>query len=66
MALKLPQIQWHPVTRQRWARFRGMRRGWWAFWILLGAYGLSLCSEWIANDRPLWIRFEGKTLFPGG
>lgn len=64
MALKFPGIQWHPVTRQRWARFRGMRRGWWAFWILLGAYAVSLGSEWIANDRPLWIRFEGKNYFP--
>ena len=64
MALKFPILKWHPVTRQRWARFRGMRRGWWAFWILLGAFGLSLFSEWIANDRPLCIRFEGKTYFP--
>ena len=54
----------HPVTRQRWARFRAMRRGWWAFWILLGAYGGSLCLEWIANDKPLWIRFEGRNYFP--
>ena len=54
----------HPVTRQRWARFRGMRRGWWAFRILVGAYALSLGAEWIANDRPLWIRFEGRNYFP--
>ncbi len=54
----------HPVTRQRWARFRGMRRAWWAFWILLGAYGISLCSEWIANDKPLWVRYEGRHYFP--
>jgi microcin C transport system permease protein len=64
MSVKFPAIQWHPVTRQRWARFRGMRRGWWSFWLLLGAYGLSLGSEWIANDRPLWIRFEGRHYFP--
>ena len=54
----------HPVTRQRWARFRGMRRGWWSFWFLLAAYAASLGSEWIANDRPLWIRFAGKNYFP--
>jgi len=60
------RMKWsfHPVTRQRWARFRGMRRGWWAFWALLGVYGISLFSEWIANDKPLWIRFEGRTYFP--
>jgi len=64
MSWTFPKINWHPVTRQRWARFRGMRRGWWAFWILLGAYVLSLGSEWLANDRPLWIRYEGKMYFP--
>jgi len=64
MSRILPQIKWHPVTRQRWARFRGMRRGWWAFWLLIAAYGLSLGSEWIANDRPLWIRYGGRMYFP--
>ena len=63
MALRF-KIQWQPVTRQRWARFRGMRRGWWAFWVLVGAYGISLCSEWIANDKPLWIRFQGRNYVP--
>lgn len=59
-------VKWrfHPVTRQRWGRFRGMRRGWWAFWLLAGAYGLSLGAEWLANDKPLWIRFEGRHYFP--
>jgi len=64
MTLKFLKIKWHPVTRQRWARFRGMRRGWWAFWVLIGAYVICLFSEWIANDRPLWIRFEGRNYFP--
>ncbi len=64
MALRLFKIHWHPVTRQRWARFRGMRRGWWAFWLLVGAYGVSLFSEGIANDKPLWVRFEGRSYFP--
>ena len=64
MSFRLSKIHWHPVTRQQWARFRGLRRGWLAFWILLGAFALSLFSEWISNDRPLWIRFEGKNYFP--
>ena len=41
-----------------------MRRSWWALWILLGAYGLSLGSEWIANDKPLWVRYAGRNYFP--
>ena len=64
MALKFPILKWHPVTRQRWARFRGLRRGWWAFWILVGAYAVSLFSEWLANDKPLWVRYQGRHYFP--
>jgi microcin C transport system permease protein len=41
-----------------------MRRGWWAFCLLAGVYALSLGAEWIANDRPLWIRHEGRHYFP--
>lgn len=54
----------HPVTRQRWARFRALRRGWWSFWFLVVALGISLLAEWIANDKPLWVRFEGRNYFP--
>ena len=64
MGVKFFKIHWHPVTRQRWARFRGLRRGWWALWLLAGVYGVSLFSEWIANDRPLWIRYGGRNYFP--
>lgn len=64
MALRFFNIKWHPVTRQRWARFRGLRRGWWAFWFLAAAYGASLFSEWLANDKPLWIRYRGRSYFP--
>lgn len=54
----------HPITKRRWARFRGMRRAWWAFWVLVAGYGVSLFSEWIANDRPLFVRMGGKCYWP--
>ena len=64
MALKFPAIQWHPVTRQRWARFRGMRRGWWSFWIFMVLFVATLLSNVIANDRPLIASYKGEILFP--
>ena len=54
----------HPITRKRLQRFRGMRRAWWSFWILAVAYGLSLISELICNDKPLYARIDGRTAFP--
>jgi len=52
------------VTRQQFRRFRGIRRAWYSFWILLAAYLLSLCSEHLANDRPLLLGYEGRLYFP--
>ena len=54
----------HPVTRRRLQRFRGMRRAWWSFWILLGLYVVSLFSELLCNDKPLVVRFGGRIFFP--
>ena len=53
-----------PITRKRLARFRKMKLAWWSLWILAGLYVLSLGSELICNDKPLYVRFEGKSHFP--
>lgn len=52
------------VTRQQFRRFRSLRRAWFSLWILFGAYGLSLFSEHLANDRPLLLHYEGELYFP--
>jgi len=54
----------HPITRQRLQRFRKVRYAFWAFAGLLVFYGLSLFSELLCNDRPLLVRYEGKSYFP--
>jgi microcin C transport system permease protein len=53
-----------PVTRRRLAIFRQHRRGYVSFWIFLAVFGASLFAEFIANDRPLLIRFDGHWYFP--
>ncbi len=53
-----------PVTRRRIAIFRANRRGFWSLWIFLVLFGLSLFAEFIANDRPLLIRFDGHWYVP--
>ena len=54
-----------PVTRRRLAIFRQHRRGYVAFWIFLALFGASLFAEFIANDRPLLIRFDDHWYVPG-
>jgi microcin C transport system permease protein len=59
-----PFIEWNPITLKRWRRFRNLRRAWYSFWILLFLYGLSLASELLCNQDPLYVRFEGRSYFP--
>lgn len=58
------RLKLSPITRKRLRRFREMKRAYWAFWILVLLYGVSLCSELICNDRPLYLRYEGESYFP--
>ena len=48
----------------RWQRFRNNRRGYASLWIFLALFGLSLCAEIIANDKPLIVRYDGQFYFP--
>ncbi len=41
-----------PINRRRWDNFKANRRGYWSFWVFLVLFILSLCAEFIANDRP--------------
>ena len=48
----------------RWQRFKTNRRGYISLWIFLGFFGLSLCAELIANDKPLVVHYDGHFYFP--
>ncbi len=53
-----------PLTRRRLYNFRANRRGFWSLWIFLFLFGISLFAEFVANDRPLLVRYEGEFYFP--
>ena len=53
-----------PLTRRRLAVFRAHRRGFWALWIFLALFALTLFAEFLANDRPLAIHYDGRWFFP--
>jgi microcin C transport system permease protein len=54
----------NPTTQKRLARFRKTRRAWWSFWLLLAIFVLSLGVDFIANDKPLVVSYDGKFYFP--
>ena len=48
----------------RWQRFKNSRMGYASLWIFMVLFGLSMCAELIANDKPLVVRYEGHFYFP--
>lgn len=60
---RIPRFQ-NPIALKRLRRFRGKKRAYVSLWILAMLYGISLFSEWICNDRPLYVRFRGQSYFP--
>ena len=53
-----------PLAQRRLANFKANRRGWWSLWIFVVIFGLTLCAEFIANDKPLLMQYEGKYYSP--
>ena len=53
-----------PLTRRRLTSFRRNRRGFWSLWIFLAVFIVTLFAEFIANDRPILVRFNGAWYFP--
>jgi microcin C transport system permease protein len=53
-----------PINRRRLQNFKANRRGYWAFWIFLVLFVLSLGAEFIANDKPIYVRHEGRSYIP--
>jgi microcin C transport system permease protein len=53
-----------PLNRRRWDNFKTNRRGHVSLWIFLVLFIVSLFAEFIANDRPYFISYEGEWYFP--
>ncbi len=53
-----------PIAARRLTNFRANRRGFWSLWIFLTLFFLSLFAEFIANDRPLLVWYDGGLYSP--
>ena len=53
-----------PLNRRRLDNFRANRRGYWSLWIFGALLLVSLFAEFIANDRPLLVRYDGGLYTP--
>lgn len=53
-----------PINRRRWQNFRANRRGYWSLWIFLVLFFGTLFAEFIANDKPLLVSYDGDLYVP--
>ena len=63
-ALGFFRIQVSPITQRRWLNFKANKRGYWSLWIFLMLLAVTLPAEFIANDKPVLVRYEGSFYFP--
>jgi microcin C transport system permease protein len=57
-------FEFSPINIRRWQNFKANRRGYWSLWLFLVLFVISLFAEFIANDKPLFIHYDGKNYFP--
>lgn len=53
-----------PINKRRIATFKANKRGWYSLWIFVILFTASLGAEFIANDKPLLIKYEGHWYTP--
>jgi microcin C transport system permease protein len=49
-----------PLNQRRLRNFKANRRAYWSLILFSILYGISLCAELVANDKPLLVQFRGE------
>ena len=57
-------FQLSPITQKRLKKFRGIKRGYYSFVVLMVLITLSLAAELFINNRALMVKYEGSYYFP--
>jgi microcin C transport system permease protein len=57
-------LRLNPINQRRLANFKANRRGYISLHVFLLLFGLSLFAEFIANDKPFLIHYDGGIYLP--
>ena len=53
-----------PLNKRRLENFKSNKRGWYSFWIFTLLFLISLFADFIANEKPLLIKYNNQIYFP--
>ena len=54
----------NPLTQKRWHAYKANKRGWWSLWLFTAIFLLTLFAEFIANDKPFLVSYQGSLYSP--
>ncbi len=54
----------HPITQRRFNQFKRNKRAYGSFIIFAGLFLLTLAANFLANEKPLLVKFDGHYYFP--
>ena len=52
------------LNQRRFKNFKSNKRGWYSFWIFSFLFIISIFADFIANDKPLLVRYENNFYIP--
>ena len=52
------------INQRRWRNFKQNKRAFWSLIIFTICFVISICAEFIANDRPLLVKYQGAYYMP--
>ena len=57
-------MQLSPLNQRRFNNFKSNKRGWYSFWIFSFLFLISIFADFIANDKPLLVRYDNAFYLP--
>ena len=54
----------NPVDQRQWQAFRDNKRGYWSLWLFSVIFVICMGAEFVANDRPILISYQGSLYTP--
>lgn len=53
-----------PLNQRRWRNFKRNRRAFWSLWIFAFLFAIALPAEFVANDKPILVKYQGEYYVP--
>ncbi len=58
------RLKLSPLNQRRWRNFKRNRRAFWSMWIFALLFGISLFAEFLANEKPILVSYNGELRSP--